>query len=113
MVSIVTREIPQAAADLLSKGGRHPVLARVLASRGISSESQLESSLSGLIPPQQLTHVERMASMLADAITQRKRLLVVADYDADGATAWQAHTGLAESGNEGAQRQNRGAHGLD
>ena len=87
MVSIVTREIPQAAADLLSKGGRHPVLARVLASRGISSESQLESSLSGLIPPQQLTHVERMASMLADAITQRKRLLVVADYDADGATA--------------------------
>lgn len=87
MVSIVTREIPQAAADLLSRGGRHPVLARVLASRGIRSESQLESSLSGLIPPQQLTHVERMASMLADAITQRKRLLVVADYDADGATA--------------------------
>jgi len=87
LVSIVTREIPQAAADLLSRGGRHPVLARVLASRGIRSESQLESSLSGLIPPQQLTHVERMASMLADAITQRKRLLVVADYDADGATA--------------------------
>jgi single-stranded-DNA-specific exonuclease len=74
-------------ADLLCKGGRHPVLARVLASRGIRSESQLESTLNGLIPPQQLTNVERMASILADAITQRKRLLVVADYDADGATA--------------------------
>ncbi len=87
MVSIVTREIPLEAAEVLHRSGRHPVLARVLAARGIRSAAQLESALSGLIPPAQLTNVERMAGILADAIARRKRLLVVADYDADGATA--------------------------
>ncbi|OIQ78213.1 single-stranded-DNA-specific exonuclease RecJ [mine drainage metagenome] len=87
MVSIVTREIPSDTAEALRQGGRHPVLARILAARGIRSGAQLEASLNGLIPPPQLTNVERMAAILADAISQQKRLLIVADYDADGATA--------------------------
>jgi single-stranded-DNA-specific exonuclease len=40
-----------------------------------------------LLPPDALQNAARMGSLLADAITQKKRLLVVADYDADGATA--------------------------
>jgi len=87
LVSIVSREIPLDMAETLQLSGRHPVLARILAARGIQSVAQLESSLVGLIPPAQLTNVERMANLLADAIAQRKKLLVVADYDADGATA--------------------------
>lgn len=87
MVSIVTRAFPPEAAAQLIADGRHPVLARILAARGIHSAVQLESALSGLIPPAQLTHVARMAAMLADAIAQRKKLLIVGDYDADGATA--------------------------
>lgn len=87
MVSIVTRAFPPEAAAQLIADGRHPVLARILAARGIHSAVQLESALSGLIPPAQLTHVARMAAMLADAIAQQKKLLIVGDYDADGATA--------------------------
>lgn len=87
MVRVVTRQWLPEAAEILSRSGQHPVLARVLASRGICSPGQLECMLSGLIPPQQLTHVARMAAILADAITCKKSLLVVADYDADGATA--------------------------
>src|SRR5690606_22156036 len=40
-----------------------------------------------LIPPGGLTHVDHAARLLADAIAARKRLLIVADYDCDGATA--------------------------
>ncbi len=86
-ISIVSREIPLDMAAMLQQDGIHPVLARVLAARGIRSSKQLEGALSGLIPPAQLTNVERMASILADAIAGKKRLLIVADYDADGATA--------------------------
>jgi single-stranded-DNA-specific exonuclease len=65
----------------------HPVLARIFAARGINSGAQLEYSLSGLIPPARLKNVEMMAAILAEAIVQQKRLLIVADYDTDGATA--------------------------
>ena len=87
MVSIVTRSFAQEQAEALQRGGRHRVLARILAARGIVSPAQLEYSLAGLIPPAQMKDLGRMASLLADAIAQKKRLLVVADYDTDGATA--------------------------
>ncbi len=87
MVSIVARPFAAEVADHLRQEGHHPVLARILASRGIDRSDQLEHSLSGLIPPSQLTNVERMSAMLDEAIQQNKRLLVIADYDADGATA--------------------------
>src|SRR3546814_13773568 len=40
-----------------------------------------------MIPPGQLTHVQQAAAVLADAIQARRKLLIVADYDCDGATA--------------------------
>ncbi len=40
-----------------------------------------------MIPPGHLTHAEAAAALLADAIAARKHMLVVADYDCDGATA--------------------------
>ena len=87
MNSIVSREYPQQTAEALREAGCHPVLARVLAARGVRSVEQLDYALAGLIAPQRMMNVERMAAMLADAIVRRQRLLIVADYDADGATA--------------------------
>ncbi len=86
-MNIVQRPVDAEAVDVLVAGGLPRVMARVLAARGIGHPSQLEPSLSGLLPPQRLTHSETMAVLLADAIGQRKRLLVIGDYDADGATA--------------------------
>jgi single-stranded-DNA-specific exonuclease len=43
--------------------------------------------LSQLLPPDDLLHIGRAAELLADAIASGSRLLIVADYDADGATA--------------------------
>jgi single-stranded-DNA-specific exonuclease len=87
MVNIVKRTYSQADTEQLIAQGYTPLLAKVLAARGITNASQLEASLLGLIPPQRLTNAPQMAILLADAIAQNKFLLVIGDYDADGATA--------------------------
>jgi len=63
------------------------VLARVYAGRRIRSAAELDYGLDGLITPQALKGAADAAHLLAEAIAQRKRLLIIADYDADGATA--------------------------
>ena len=87
MTRIATRGYPLRDAERLRQGGVHPVLARVYAARGLVELAELGSELSGLVPPAALMHVERAAVFLADAIGARKRLVIVADYDCDGATA--------------------------
>lgn len=72
-------------AQALTDAGVHPLLARLWAARGMAQPASTEWS--ALIPPRQLTHVREAARLLADAIAVGKRLLIVADYDCDGATA--------------------------
>ena len=84
---ILEREVPLAAFEKLRASGMHPVLAKIYASRGVLDATQLDTSLSGLLPFDQLLNCATMANFLADAIAAEKRLLIVADYDADGATA--------------------------
>lgn len=86
-MNIVQRSFNEASVTTLTASGVRPTLARVLAARGITHASQLESSLNGLIPPEKLTNSGTMAKLLADAIAQEKNLLIIGDYDADGATA--------------------------
>ena len=87
MTSILTRRIPQRARDMLAQQGLHPVLAQLYAARGVLDKSEVEGEFSGLIPPERLLHADRAARLLADAIEKKQRLLIVADYDCDGATA--------------------------
>jgi len=84
---IVTRPVSPRTHDQLVREGLHLVLARVCAARGIHRRGELDDSLSGLIPPSALLNAERAGSLLADAIAAGRRLLIVADYDCDGATA--------------------------
>jgi single-stranded-DNA-specific exonuclease len=86
-MKIVERAYVEKDLRALIAGGMHPVLARVYAGRQIRSASELEYELSGLIPPAAMKGIDAAAVLLADAIAQGKRLLIVADYDADGATA--------------------------
>jgi single-stranded-DNA-specific exonuclease len=84
---ILERDVPAAAFERLRASGLHPVLAKVFASRGIREAAQLDTSLGGLLPFDRLLNCAAMANLLADAIVAEKRLLIIADYDADGATA--------------------------
>jgi len=64
-----------------------PRLAAIYSARGVTSPADLDTSLSGLLPPQDLKGIDQASAILAEAITQQKRILVVGDFDADGATS--------------------------
>ncbi|HUX89932.1 MAG TPA: single-stranded-DNA-specific exonuclease RecJ [Gallionellaceae bacterium] len=87
MTEIVQRPYPADTVQQLSKTGMPALLARIYAARGIDNSSQLDTGLGQLLPFTQLKNAQQMAVLLADAITAKKSLLIVADYDADGATA--------------------------
>ena len=72
---------------MLAQAGVHPLLARLYAARGIRSGDELDSRLSALLPPDALTHADAAAKLLADTIASKRKILIVADYDCDGATA--------------------------
>ena len=71
----------------LMAAGADPLLARLLAARAVAEPHQLADKLSGLIPFGELKDCKAAAARLADAVARRERILIVADYDADGATA--------------------------
>ena len=86
-MNIVVRDVPPRAVWALEQAGVHPLLARLYASRGVSSKAELEDGLALLLPPSSMKGCAEAAALLADAIAQDKRLCIVADYDCDGATA--------------------------
>lgn len=87
MTRIVTRAVPARAAWQLEQQGLHPLLARLYASRGVTDRAELDYELKSLLPPASLTHAADAAQMLADAIEAGAKMLIVGDYDCDGATA--------------------------
>lgn len=87
MTSIVQRQVSEAAALQLQAAGLSPLMSRLFAARGVEDIAQLSANLSSLLPPFSLTNNQAMAKLLADAIQENKKLLVIGDYDADGATA--------------------------
>lgn len=84
---IKTRHYSTQHVQTLLDAGVHPLLAKLLAARGVQSLVSIESALKHLIPPDLLTQNTAMAKLLADLIAQQHKILVVGDYDADGATA--------------------------
>ena len=88
MTRLLVRDAdPRIAAQLVADGVL-PALARVLAARGVQRRDDLQLLIDSLVPPSSLSHVDEAAILLADAIAgRRERLLIVADYDCDGATA--------------------------
>lgn len=87
MTRIVARSVPMRANLMLEQGGVHPLLARLYAARGIKSADELDTSLGKLIPPQEMKGATAAGRLLADSIAAGERILIVADYDCDGATA--------------------------
>src|SRR5215210_6098983 len=84
----VTRRAASAAhTAALCAAGVHPLLAAIYSARGITSALQLSGDMGGLSPLAGMHNVERMAGLLADAIAAGEKLLIIADYDSDGATA--------------------------
>ena len=87
MTHIVERPVPQRARLILEQSGVHPLLARLYAARGIAAAGELDTQLKSLLPPEGLKGIDTAAGLLAEAVTTGRKILIVADYDCDGATA--------------------------
>ncbi|CAN5396228.1 single-stranded-DNA-specific exonuclease RecJ [soil metagenome] len=87
MTQIATRPYPFREAEMLRQKGVHPVMARLYAARGLLDVRDLSVELTALMPPSGLLHIGAAAAFLADAIRAGKKMVIVADYDCDGATA--------------------------
>ncbi len=87
MTTIHSRKAAPRAVQTLIDARVHPLLARIYAARGVSHPSELDYALKHLLPPAALTGTHAAAELLADAIEAGARMVIVADYDCDGATA--------------------------
>ena len=87
MTHLLPRNAPPRKVWQLEQQGVHPLLARLYAARGVESAAELDYELKALLPPATLTHADDAARLLADALEAEARILIVADYDCDGATA--------------------------
>jgi len=82
---IIRRREVDSPNDLV--GVEHDILRRVYSARGIRSSSEVDRSLKSLLPPTQLPDIDIASKRLADAIQQQQSILIVGDFDADGATS--------------------------
>ncbi|MFT6275793.1 MAG: single-stranded-DNA-specific exonuclease [Halioglobus sp.] len=90
MQKIIRRRHPGGIPDILnglSGTAIHPVLARVYCSRGIVDPLELELQTAQLLPPAQLLNADRAAILLADHLATDSRIVIIGDFDADGATS--------------------------
>ncbi|ALE89481.1 single-stranded-DNA-specific exonuclease RecJ [Pseudomonas versuta] len=79
---------PRPLPEILPFLGEMPtLLTRLYAARGVQSQAELDKSLARLIPYQQLKGIDAAVDLLVVALEQRQRILIVGDFDADGATA--------------------------
>ncbi|MCC7122446.1 MAG: single-stranded-DNA-specific exonuclease RecJ [Gammaproteobacteria bacterium] len=83
---------PRLARRALTAGvplldGLHPVLRRIYAARGIVSPADVDHSLDGLLRTDTLSGLDAATALLAAALREDRRIVIVADFDADGATS--------------------------
>lgn len=81
---IEARPLPAILPDL---GNLPPLLTRLYAARGVQSAAELDKGLARLIPYQQLKGMDAAVDLLVQGLQQGQRMLIVGDFDADGATA--------------------------
>jgi single-stranded-DNA-specific exonuclease len=84
-VKILKRPLPAEAGLLPSS--LHPVMQRIYNARGLTRDSELKLELGHMAPLSRLKGVTEAADLLFEALRQEKSILIVGDYDADGATS--------------------------
>ena len=82
-----TRPVDLRARQTLLQAGVDPLLARLLAARGIRHPDEIRLDLAGLLPPDTMRGLPEAVARLSRAIDDQEPILVVGDYDCDGATA--------------------------
>lgn len=98
-MKIQQRQYLTSSFQALQSQGLPDLLARLLAARDVSVDDWTLQDMPHLLKPQALTGCAEMARLLGNAIQEKKSILIIGDYDADGATATSvAMRGLAMMG---------------
>lgn len=84
LTKVQQRSAVQTPLDSLASS---PLLARLYASRGIASDSELDNRTQTLLHAKQLKGIQQASELLYQAFLQQQKVLVVGDFDADGATS--------------------------
>lgn len=87
MTDIVQRSFDTMTVESLQNSGYSPLLARLLAARGVRHAQDAELSMKQLLAPTDLRNIAQTAQHISDAIAARHNITIIADYDCDGATA--------------------------
>lgn len=80
-------ELRPLPAVLPHLGDLPPLLTRLYAARGVQQAQELENNLHRLLPAQQLQGIEAAVALLYETLQKQERILIIGDFDADGATA--------------------------
>lgn len=86
MVTRVTRRTP-VSEHTLAQSELPSILQRVYANRGVTDPAELEMSIQHIVPPEQLLGIDKAAELLFNTIVDQETIVIVGDYDADGATS--------------------------
>jgi len=81
------KKIDSKIYDSLVSKGISPALSSLFASRDISSIDDIDYKLDKLLPPDLLKSVREASNLLIEKIDAKKKIIIIGDYDADGATA--------------------------
>lgn len=84
---VLIRQVDRESTPKLKAAGYSKLMSRLLAARGINDPSMMDHDIDNLIPVDELKNARAMAKQIADAIIAGQRILIVSDYDCDGATA--------------------------
>jgi len=79
--------IRRSATGQLTSAGMPRLLQRIYQQRGVDSVAEVSFELKNLLTPASLMGIKEAAELLSEAITQQKNIVIVGDYDADGATS--------------------------
>ena len=85
-MKLINKKINEAIKQQLIDAGRHPVVAQILAARKITSSQDVEYPIELLLSPDELLNCNEAANFLSHAIRDQKKITIVGDYDADGAS---------------------------
>ena len=85
MSIIVHRKVD--SPELNFSGSVHPLLQKIYKQRSISAAEDLELGLKNLLTPEKFKGMDVAVTLLARALEEQQRVLIVADFDADGATS--------------------------
>ena len=83
----IVRRTPQTTLTGADADALHPLLRRVLENRGVKSAAELSYASTHLLPPDEMKGVAIAAQIVHSALREDKRILIIGDYDVDGATA--------------------------